>query len=328
MRKVVVVGFGFMGITHTLNILKNNDLELVAIVDTDTDGIEQKLFQNEGNLPIGDLDPKMIQGVRKYKRFSDCLKMETFDAVHICVHTNLHYSLTKEALNAGKHVLLEKPFCLDIREGEDLISLAQENDCILMVAHVLRFEPAYLKLKFWIDSKEYGNLKFLSLSRYSGLPLWGQWKNKQSEFGSSGGALFDLLIHDIDILNFMFGLPKKIDSTYLPGSLSNHDYISAFWDYPDFKVKVEGGNTFHSKFPFQANYMAAFENASILYSTSDSDQIQIANHEEIVSIPTGDADGYYDEIKYFADCIHTNSPPKKCMPQSALKSIELCYQHI
>lgn len=328
MKKVIVVGFGFMGMTHTINIIKNKKLKLVAIVDTDTGGIEQKLNQDEGIFSTSDLDPNVIKQINKYNSFSECLENEEFDAAHICVHTDLHYPLTKVALEAGKNVLLEKPFCLDIKQGEELITLASKKGLILMVAHVLRFEPAYVKLKSWIETKEYGNLKFLSMSRYSGVPLWGQWETKQSEFGSSGGALFDLLIHDIDFLNFVFGKPEKIKSTYLPGKLSDHDYISAWWDYDDFKVKVEGGNTFHSKFPFQANFMAAFENASVLYTADDPDHLQVSNNKETELIPTGDGEGYYDEIEYFTNCIQANSQPKLCMPQSALQSIELCYRHL
>ncbi len=158
--------------------------------------------------------------------------------------------------------------------------------------------------------------------------MWGQWVQKQSSFGSSGGALFDLLIHDIDYLNFVFGKPDKIKSKYLPGKLSEHDYISAWWEYQDFMVKVEGGNTFHSNFPFQAGFMAEFDKASVLYSTNDPDFIQVSNHSEIKRIKLDEEDGFYNEIDYFKKCLMTNSKPDDCSPESALESIELCYQHL
>lgn len=328
MKKVVVVGFGFMGMTHSLNIFKNQDLELTAIIDKDIESIEQKLKQPEGNFSTGEIDPEKIRKVNKYHSLSDCINNENFDAVHVCVHTNLHYQITKEALQAGKHVLLEKPFSLDIKECRELIGLAYEKDLILMVAHVLRFVSPYLKLSSWIKTEEYGKLKFLSLTRFSGLPMWGQWVQKQSSFGSSGGALFDLLIHDIDYLNFVFGKPDKIKSKYLPGKLSEHDYISAWWEYQDFMVKVEGGNTFHSNFPFQAGFMAEFDKASVLYSTNDPDYIQVSNHSEIKRIKLDQEDGFYNEINYFKECLMTNSKPDYCSPESALESIELCYQHL
>ena len=144
----------------------------------------------------------------KYSNLDDCLQSEDIDAVNICVHTNLHYEMTKKALLRGKHVFLEKPFCLDIKQAEELINLAEEKKKILMVGHVVRFMPPYRKLKQWIDSKEFGELKFLSLSRFCGLPGWGQWKEK-SISGTSGGALFDLVIHDIDFANYVLGIPFR-----------------------------------------------------------------------------------------------------------------------
>ena len=111
-------------------------------------------------------------------------------------------------------------------------------------------------------------LKFLSLSRFCGLPSWGQWKEKNVK-ELSGGALFDLVIHDIDFANYILGMPSEIKCNYLPGEYTSHDYISAMWSYKesDVHVKIEGGFTFHSNFPFQASYMAQFEKASVLFTT-------------------------------------------------------------
>jgi predicted dehydrogenase len=328
MKKVVVVGFGFMGMTHSLNIFKNQDLELVAIVDKDIESIDQKLKQPEGNFATGGIDPQKIQKVNKYHSLSDCIDKEEFDAIHVCVHTSLHYQIAKESLLAGKHVLLEKPFSLDIEECKEIIDLANNKDLILMVAHVLRFMPPYQKLKSLIEDEEFGSLKFLSLTRFSGIPLWGEWAQKQSSFGSSGGALFDLLIHDIDFVNFLFGKPIKIKSKYLPGRLSEHDYISAWWEYPEFVVKVEGGNTFHSNFPFQAGFMAEFEKASVLFSTNDPDNIHVSNHDDNNPIKLDEEDGFFNEIDYFKNCLVTKSKPDYCTAESALESIKLCYQHL
>ncbi|VAW16100.1 hypothetical protein MNBD_BACTEROID01-950 [hydrothermal vent metagenome] len=331
MKKVAVVGFGFMGMTHTLNILKNEDLQLVAIVDKNTQSIKKNLQSKSGNFSTGDIDPEIIDSIHKYRDLTDCLQEEELDAVFICVHTDLHFELAKEALSHGKHVLLEKPMCLDLRQGEELINLVKEKRLILMVAHVVRFMPPYQKLKQWIDSKEFGGLRFLSLSRFSGLPAWGQWKEKQADFGSSGGALFDLLIHDIDFVNYALGRPGSIKSNYLPGALSKHDYINALWSYPqhNIDVKVEGGNIFHSNFPFQAGFMAQFEQASVLYTTFQSEIIQISTNNELREIPAGDAgEGFYNEVAYFALCINNNQQPLECMPGSSLESIRLCYNHL
>ena len=330
MKRVAVVGFGFMGMTHTLNILQNKDLELVAIVDKDPASIEKNLFAPGGNFSTGNIDPQVLQNIRKYSHLHDCLHEEDLDAVHICVHTELHYEMAKLALMHDKHVLLEKPFTLDIVQAEELIKLAEEKNRILMVAHVVRFMPPYQKLRQWIDSKEFGELKFLSMTRISGVPGWGQWTEKQAT-RTSGGALFDLNIHDIDFASYVLGSPTTIKSSYLPGLLSDNDYISAMWSYADknVHVKIEGGNTFHSNFPFQAGYMAQFEKASVLYSSSGGDLIRIADNSTIRDVPAGDAgEGYSNEIAYFAGCMKNNTQPAECMPASSLESIKLCYSHL
>jgi len=170
MKKVAVIGFGFMGMTHTINILKNKDLSLVAIVDKDLDGIEKKLSSSDGNFSTGDIDPDVLASIHKYNSLDACMRNEDLDAVHICVHTDLHYNLAKKALSAGLHVFLEKPMTLDVSQGEKLIELAEKNKCLFMVGHVLRFMSPYQHLKDWIDNETYGKLKFLSVSRFSGVP--------------------------------------------------------------------------------------------------------------------------------------------------------------
>ena len=331
MQKVAVVGFGFMGITHAINILKHESLKLVAIVDKDVNGIESKLTSTSGNFSTGNIDPTLLSSINKYSSIESCLESEDLDAIHICVHTDLHYDLSKKALLDGLHVFLEKPMTLDVEKGEELVNLAADNNATFMVGHVLRFMSPYQKLKKWIDYETHGSLRFLSMFRFSGVPGWGQWKEKQIAYGSSGGALFDLLIHDIDYVNYLFGSPDKIDSKYMPGALSDYDYISAFWEYEKsgIKVKLEGGNTFHSTFPFQAGFMANFENSSVFYTTLKPDVIQVANNDEMKEVVADDGgDGFYNEIAYFYECIERNIKPKKCLPESSLETIKLCYRHL
>lgn len=330
MKKIAVVGFGFMGKTHTLNILNNKNLKLAAIVDVNTSLIEENLNSKSGNFATSDIDPSDLTDINKYSTLDECLQSEDLDAICICVHTNLHYEITKKALLHDKHVFLEKPFCLDINQAEELIILSEQKNRIIMVGHVVRFMPPYKQLKQWVDSEEFGRLKFLYLSRFTGQPGWGQWKDSRIS-GTSGGALFDLVIHDIDFASYLLGLPSDIKCNYLPGNMSKHDYISALWSYENKNthVKIEGGNTFHDNFPFQAGYMVQFEKASILYTTFKGDFIQIASGKKIEEVPAGDPGlGFYNEMEYFARCLKNNAQPYKCMPASALESIKLCYQHI
>jgi predicted dehydrogenase len=331
MKKVAILGFGFMGMTHAESVLKNSDLELVAIVDKNPDAVKDKLFSAAGNFSVGSISPDKLQKIKQYISLDDCLEFEELDAVLICVHTDLHYEMARKVLMHGKHVFLEKPFCLDIQQADSLIKLAKEKERILMVGHVVRFMPPYRKLKEFIDNGTFGSLKFLSLTRFSGIPSWGEWVERRSTFGSTGGALFDLIIHDIDYVNYILGVPGSIQCEYLPGLLSKHDYISALWSYTgkNLNVKIEGGNIFHAVFPFQAGYMASFEKASVQYSTLKGDLITVATDSQVEEIESGPAgEGFYNEIAYFAQCICQNRQPAECLPESSRQTIQLCYDHI
>ncbi|MBW6535979.1 MAG: Gfo/Idh/MocA family oxidoreductase [Mariniphaga sp.] len=331
MLKVVILGFGFMGKTHTGNLLKNPHAQLVAIVDKNTENIQKNLNEESGNFSTDSFSEEELSKVNIYNGFAECLKIEKPDACVIAVHTNLHVEMAKLAIGSGCHVFLEKPFTLNIEEGQKLIDLARAKNKILMIGHVVRFMPAYLKLKTWINTNEFGKLEFLSLSRFSGVPAWGQWKDKQKDFGSSGGALFDLVIHDIDFAQWVCGIPDEISASCLPGKLSNHDYVSAIWNYRNKKlhVKIEGGNTFHTAYPFHASFSARFENASVLYYPKDPENIIVTTDTETTLIPAGDAnDGFSGELDYFINCIAEDKQPEKCTPESALESIRICYRHL
>lgn len=328
--RTVVVGFGFMGMTHTLNLLKDSRFQLKAIVDKTPENIAAKLGEQSGNFSTGTLASNDLSGVNIYSDFAECLKAERPDLCIIAVHTALHHEMAEMALQAGANVFLEKPFCIHIDEGERLIRLARSRGKLLMIGHVVRFMPAYNTLKRWIDLQEYGRLEFLSLSRFSGVPTWGQWKERQREFGSSGGALFDLVIHDIDFAQWVCGIPDRIDARCLPGKLSNYDHVSALWRYErsDLIVRIEGGNTFHAAYPFHAGFSARFEKASVFFSSQEPHHIKVATDTGTTLVPAGDAnDGFRDELRYFGDCIQHGVEPVACTPESALDAVRICHKH-
>lgn len=327
--RVAVVGFGFMGVTHTINILRNPDLELVAIVDKFPENIKKNLSAQSGNFSTGSISGEAISRASVYTNLDDCLAGEALDACVISVHTDLHFEFTMKALHAGVSVFLEKPFSLSLDEAKKMTNFAREKGLLLMIGHVVRFMPAYRQLKSWIDSGEFGTLSFLSLSRFSGLPAWGQWKEKRNAHGSSGGALFDLLIHDIDFAQWALGSPALVRSSCIPGKLSDYDYVNAIWEYESgIQVKVEGGNIFHTAFPFQAGFFARFEKKSISWSSNSPENISVADDEHIDPVPVGDAnEGFSGEINYFAACLKKGEKTVLCTPESAVTTLEICHRH-
>ena len=95
-----------------------------------------------------------------------------------------------------------------------------------------------------------------------------------------------------------------------------------------FKVTIEGGNTFHTVYRFQTAFSARFENASVVYSAKESDNIVVATDEETKLVLAGDAGkGFSAELDYFVSCILENKLPERCIPESALESIKICYRY-
>ena len=325
--RVAVIGFGFMGKTHAKNILGSELMELSAIVDNRAGAI----MQVSGNIDTGGIDTGILDKINKYSSLDDCLAKEKLDAVFVCVHTLLHYDMAMKCMQNGLHVFIEKPFVLNVEEGESLIAEAEKRNLRLNVGHVVRYMPAYAKLYELYKAGAYGDLKFISLTRSSGVPDWGEWGKRREDFGSSGGALFDLVIHDIDFLQYMLGIPDSVDSVCLPGVLSDHDYVSAFWRYNnnDIYVKVEGGQVFHSRYPFEATIKAVFERASVSWSSSSGQEMKIADNDGLHVIELGDAnDGYKIEAELFAQSIISGDCNSGTIANSALDTVKLCHRHI
>lgn len=324
--RTVIVGFGFMGRTHAGNILSSNTMTLVAVVDSRPDALQQS---TGGNIATGGVDAETMRSVRLYGSLDDCLANETVDLVYVCVHTLAHFETAMKALKHGAHVFVEKPFVLNPDEGEALITEARRQGLHLGVAHVVRFMPAYVSLREMVENQEYGALRFLSLTRFTGLPDWGDWSRRRTD-RSSGGALFDLVIHDIDFMRFLLGEPDELTSTCIPGALSDYDYVCAFWRYRnrDLQAKIEGGNIFPSRLPFEASYKAVFDKATVVWNSGNAMELKVINDAEVETIPLSDPnDGYRDEGLYFADCIINNRFPEYCSAESSLQTIRLCIRH-
>src|SRR5919108_3012125 len=117
MINVAVIGFGFMGITHALNIQKNKRLNLQAIITRNVDAIDAKVNEQIGNFCTGEIDVDTLKKVARYHSLLQCVKHEKIDAVQICVHTDLHFEIARQAMELGLHVFLEKPVCLRQEEG-------------------------------------------------------------------------------------------------------------------------------------------------------------------------------------------------------------------
>ncbi|MBN2641345.1 MAG: Gfo/Idh/MocA family oxidoreductase [Victivallales bacterium] len=315
-KKMVVIGFGFMGAVHAKNILENERLELCAIIDN-RDSIFEEIEKTGNHGELG-LPIDRLKKVPVYKTLEECVSKEQPDAVSICVPLFLHYELTRKALEFGLDVLLEKPFCPTPEQCDELIALAKVKGRILMVAHCVRFSPAWQFLSECIRDKRYGELKLLNASRMSGEPAWGAWQDEKIK-KTCGGSLFDLLIHDIDFVISCFGKPEGIElnlnvDEYWEFELKYHEQLA--------KVSIKGG-FLHRHTTFTSEYVATFDKGSVRYSSLQPEFIYTGTDagSEIIEVK---GDGYANELDYFAGCIEAHKPPIKCLPEEARTAIDIC----
>jgi predicted dehydrogenase len=317
MKKIVVVGFGFMGVIHSKNILAAENLELSAIIDNRDEDIFDNI-EHLGNNGKIDLKMEQLKRTPVYKTLEECCEKVKPDAVVICVPLYLHYQLAKTALSIGLDVLLEKPFCSDIKQGLDLIELAEKQKRILMIAHCIRFSPEWSFLAKCIQDQRYGKLTMLSTNRISGVPTWGVWKKAKIK-ETCGGALMDLIIHDVDFAISCLGKSNKFKINFI----ANEYYeLSLNYDEKPCAISIKGG-FLHQNSPFVSEFTGVFENASIRYSSLEPSLIHIGKISQAETVVLK-GDAYSSELKYFTDCIVNRNKPEKCMPMESLEAVKLC----
>lgn len=130
------------------------------------------------------------------------LKSAEIDAVAIATPVHAHYSLAKQALEAGKHVLVEKPLTMRVDHAEELVALAEQKGLVLQVDHVFVYNPAVIKMKEIVDSGKLGKLLFIDSVRIN-LGL----------FQHDVNVVWDLAPHDLSIVDFLLGrLPRSLSA--------------------------------------------------------------------------------------------------------------------
>lgn len=179
MIRVGVIGLGYWGPNIVRNFLKIRDAEVVYGCDL----LEKNLVNLAQNFPA----------IKPTKNYLDILDDKSIDLVSIATPISTHFRLAKEALLAGKHVLLEKPMTKTSQEGRDLIEVAKKQNKILMVGHTFVFSEPVKKVKEIISKNEIGKIYYYDSTRVN-LGLLQPDSN----------VVWDLAPHDLSILSYIF----------------------------------------------------------------------------------------------------------------------------
>ncbi|MBQ7760906.1 MAG: Gfo/Idh/MocA family oxidoreductase [Clostridia bacterium] len=308
--RVGLVGIGGMGGCHFQNYSTIKGAELVAVCDVRVDMAKEK---------VGD------QNINVYGSLEKMLKNEELDMIDICTPSYLHKEMTLKLLDKY-HVLCEKPMTLTAKDANKIAEVAAASKKNFMVAHVVRFMTPYEILKKEIESKELGKLLRLDMKRISGIPRWS-WNNWMMDEKLSGGVVTDLSIHDLDFVQSVLGMPDKIDAyRYVK---EENDTILTNMLYGEALVTCEG-TWYNYGVPFQAEYMAVFQNGcvkldnGVVYINGEEYKKEKAVVEDVdLGINVGNDDGYYKEMQYFVDCIIAGKQPGRVTPESSARSVLL-----
>lgn len=318
--QLAIVGLGFMGSTHLKAAYSLPGVQL-SVVSSKPEKLKGDLSRVSGNLKTTDTHFD-FSNIRTFSTFDEVLADPTIDAVDLCLPTALHEPFAVKALGAGKHVLVEKPMGIDRAACDRMLAAAEKYGKLLMAAQVLRFFPAYDSLKSWVDSGECGEMRLVSFRRRCAAPDWAPWLKDKAQ---SGGGVFDLLIHDIDMALYLFGNPSKVSSSGCEDLAAGIDVIQGRLYYDGFSVAIMGG--WHpGAYPFAMEYTAVGTNGTFdFHSTKPHPWSYPVGGPATEVIHPQPVDGYRAEIEYFLECARDNKQPTRCMPIDSANAVSLAH---
>ncbi len=287
-----IIGFGFMGRTHLSAYQEaarsGSRCRVVAIADRS--GVE---FRAEGNLEIA--AGATLDGIRVSDDSDSLLADPAVHAVSICTHTDTHVELTRGAIDAGKHVLVEKPIATRSADVRALADAINGSDRVCLPAMCMRFWPAWAWLRSIVQAGEFGPVRSATFHRLGSRPAWGDGFYADTQ--RSGGALTDLHIHDTDFIAHCFGIPDAVMST---GSV---DHLTTQYRYDNGPAHVvaEGGWGHQPGFGFTMRFVVCFENATADFELGRDPELRLHRADTTETIPLDPWNGYVGEIRHFVE---------------------------
>ncbi|HMV30148.1 MAG TPA: Gfo/Idh/MocA family oxidoreductase, partial [Anaerolineales bacterium] len=301
--KIAFAGTGYINKVHA-QAAQNLGLDLVAVVNHKADSMSE----------FG----KRFGIKRQYETVDAMLQDGSVDALVISTPNYLHAPQTIAALQAGVHVMVEKPMATNAQEAEQMNKAAETSGALLMVAHCWRFDPDVLWLKE--QSKKIGRI--LRTKGYGVHTHWGPsgWFTQKQFAG--GGAMADMGIHALDTARFLLGDPQpvsvyaKIGTYYKDFDVDDTGVIIVEWDNGATSYIESGWWQPHSDGPEAATKLYGLNGFGQLFPTSV--ELRNTKEEKVDVIESGfeypraehcPQSLYDDQLKYFVECIQKNQKP-------------------
>ena len=321
MLKVGILGLGTISSVHTDAYRKidgeDKAVKLVACCD----------IREETHSKV-----EYFEGICKYTDIDEFLEKEQgqLDYVDICLPTYLHAEVSIKAMKMGYNVLCEKPMALNTEQAEAMAATSKETGKTLMIAHCMRFQSGLVKLKEILDSGILGKPYCAEFFRGGGSRAPMGYQNWFRDASLSGSSMLDYQIHDTDLINWMFGMPKAlnaagvsvIEGTGFDSSAVLFHYDGLFvtsksewctvkdkYNTRGHRINCEKGYIFFDRTPARKVFMVVpTEGEPTEYIEDD--------------LCTGGG-AYYNEIRYYIDCLAKGKPVDVCPPEDSVNTIKM-----
>ncbi len=324
MVRVGIAGVGFMGVTHFKAYQSVDEAEVTAIFTRDAEKLAGNWTNVRGNFG-GAGGVQDLTGIKKYSDLDEMLADPEIDLIDLCLPSYLHKDLAIRALEAGKHVLVEKPIALTVADANEMIDAAERTGKLLMVAQVLRFWPEFAAIKDIYQSGEYGDLRAAHFKRVITRPTWSgdDWF---ADPDKTGGAVVDLHIHDTDFILNLFGRPAAVWSTGTVSVRGQVDYLVTEYQYPgqNICVTAQGGAVAMKGIEFEHGFDVYFERAMLRHNSHSTPALELYSEDGgKVEVKPRITDAFAEQLRTAARGVLAGKAPAIMSGTSARDSLEV-----
>lgn len=315
-----IIGAGNIGNVHINELNKLQDVKVTAITD---------VF-----LPLAESRAKEHGIPDVYANYEQLLQDGNIDAVIVAVPNEWHARIAIQALQAGKHVLLEKPMGINAAAAKSIVKAHKESGKTLMISHQMRWESINEQLKEQIDKGALGHIYNVKTGwlRRKGIPGWGTWFTQMSKSG--GGPLIDIGVHMLDLSLHLMGSPKPVSvfgTTYAEfgpkrrgiGTWGTPDW-NGIYDVEDLAtalIKMDNGSTLTLDVSWAAHtdmldnqpyiYLMGTEGGASLRGGKGKLFTEVFDRtaDVEISVPANDEGPRVRMSRHFVDCVRTGKEP-------------------
>jgi UDP-N-acetylglucosamine 3-dehydrogenase len=280
---VAVIGTGQWGKNHARVYKELPSTELVAVCDVNAERAKAMATQ---------------YGCKAYSDSTEMLKDKQIDAVNICTWSTILHQEAIKALNAGRHVLVEKPMATTPEQARELVKTAEENGLHLTVGFLMRFIPGLQLIRRNVEEKKIGELVCVTAKRVS------QWPERIGDVG----VVKDTAIHDIDVMRFIF----EQDPVSVYAKMGSKR-IQKFEDYAQIMLTYKNGQTafIESNWltPYKTRKLVATGTEAIMQLDYNTQDLLIEEKTQSVQPRLPFQEPLKAELQHFVDCITKKDKP-------------------